>query len=127
MIRRGFTLLETIVTSFIVSMILIFVLNLFPAAMTAVRRSESEVQANLLATSLLEQFRAQTFADLKALPDGDITIDGTAYRYTTKVGPVTDPASDPKYLKRAMVNVTWKVRQLEHTVKREIWIHALKR
>lgn len=114
-------------TSFLVSLILIFVLNLFPASMAAVRRSESQVQATLIAASLLEQFRAQTFDDLTALPDGNTTVDKVEYRYTTEVGPVTAPPSEVRYLKRAAVTVRWKVRNLEHSLQREVWIHALKR
>lgn len=123
--KTGFTLVETIISCLIVSLTIIFIFNLFPTSMAAIKRSETEIQASNLAQSLLEQMRAQGFANLSALPAATVPIDNTNYQYVTTVGPV--PGTDARFLKRASVTIRWKARHTEQTMTREVWVHSLKR
>lgn len=121
----GLTLLETVISGFVLSLVIIFIASLFPSSLLAIQSSESRIQADYLATTLLEEMRHQPFDQITALPGGQLKKGRSTLRYTTEVGPV--PNSDPRFLKRIKVEVTWEERNKTRKVVRETWVHALRR
>lgn len=110
---------------FIVSLVIIFLANLFPVTLYALRHSENRTQANLLAQSLLESMRTAPFAQLAALPPGQVTNDGVVYRFESAVEDVA--GADPRFLKRLKVQVRWQARSEEKSLTHEVLVHAVRR
>ncbi len=59
--RRGLTLLELIVCFSVVLLLIIFVLNLFPGSLLALRQSEARLEAQRQAELLLDRARLARF------------------------------------------------------------------
>ena len=123
--RLGLSLLETVISGFVLTLVIIFVASLFPGSLLAIQTSESLIQADYLASSLVEEIRHQSFDDMVALPPATVTRGRSELSYTTEVGPV--PNSDPRFLKKVRVVVTWTERSKSREVVRETWVHALRR
>lgn len=121
----GFSLLETVISGFILSLVIIFIASLFPSSLLAIQTSESRIQADYLASALLEEMRHREFDDIVAIPDGVVTRGRSNLNFHTEVGPV--PNSDPRFIKRLRVEVTWTERSKTRQVVRETWVHALRR
>jgi Tfp pilus assembly protein PilV len=123
--RRGLSLVETTMAGFVIALAVIFVANLIPTTMLALRSSETRTQANLLAQSLLEGMRSVPFSRLAAIPAGQVKSDNVILSYQSFVEDVTD--ADPKFLKRIRVEVTWTIRSKERRVSREALVHPVRR
>lgn len=54
----GFTLVETIFSTLFISLTVLAIVNLFPGAYLSVKRSETQLQADLIAKSIVEEIRA---------------------------------------------------------------------
>lgn len=129
-LRRGFSLIETIFASLIIALVVLTIFNLFPSAMVAVKRSETQVQAEVLAQSLLEQMRIRPIQQLRdSIPLGPITatvrIDGTDYSHTTTITNLSSPPEE--LLISVKVTVDWRVRNNDYQEIRESWVHAVER
>jgi len=104
---RGFTLLETLVSLVMVSMLVMVVYNLLPLAFVATRQAGRETQADALATSLLEEYRAKPFSHLvpgTLRPDA-VTVGGTTYLPVIRVSQPTGPGAGR--LRHLEVEVSW--------------------
>lgn len=123
--RRGLSLLETIVSGFILSLIVIFMVSLFPSSMIAIQKSESKLEADALASTLIEEVRYQPFDSMAALPPGAVKRGKTNLTYSTEVEEI--PGSDPRYLKVVRVTVDWEERGEPRQLVREVWVHAVRR
>jgi Tfp pilus assembly protein PilV len=70
---RGFSLLESLVSLFLLILALLFLLNLMPSSLVATRAVECELSASSLADQALEDARASGFPQLvvgtRNLPD----------------------------------------------------------
>ena len=126
---RGFTLIETIFSSLIISLVVLTIFNLFPSSMTAIKRSETEIQAGNLAQSQLEGLRTLDYDGLTALrsspPSGNVDIDGTTYNFVVAIADVSSPVSDPNRIQSVSVTVTWTLRNRDYEIIRETWMHAI--
>lgn len=122
---RALSLLETVVSGFILTLLVIFVVSLFPGSLIAIQSSESRIQADSLASNLLEEMRHRPFDKIVALPAGQESRERSVLNYTTEVGPV--PGSNPLFLKKLRVVVTWTERNKERRLVRETWVHSLDR
>lgn len=128
--RRGLSLIETILAASILSLVIMILFNLYPATMVAVRRAEHRLQASGWAQSLLEDARGMPFSSLAAMiPSGQTSSgaldastlspplyrkiptqpDGTNYGITLEVFiPSTgQPPSTPLRLVGTRAVVTW--------------------
>lgn len=124
--RRGFTLIETILATFILSLITMAVFNIFPSSVMAVKRGEMELQADSIAQQYLEECRAQPWEELVvgpavALPQ--VTSAGTVFRPRLRVLAV--PGSDVNHLRAVRVTVDWTHSAKSHSMVRESWIASL--
>lgn len=121
--KRGFSLVETVLATFVLSLITMAVFNIFPSSVMAVKRGEMELEADSLAQQQLEEYRARPFDSLvlgnaPAIPP--VTVGDTAFAVSTRVAAVPD--SDVDHLKAVVVTVDWTHSAKSHTITREAWI-----
>jgi type II secretory pathway pseudopilin PulG len=128
MTSRGFSLVETVFAMTVLSLVGLFVLNLFPTASLAVHRAAHELQAEALAQSVLEEMRATPFAahepdSSSALPRR--TVEGVDYHPVLEV--YVPAGEDAQHLKGLRVTVRWEYARKAHIVAHEAWIANLPR
>lgn len=128
--KRGFSLLETVLATFIMSLITMAVFNIFPSSVMAVKRGEVELQADAIAQQILEEHRAKPFEELVigpaiALPQ--VTLGGTVFRPGVRVFEVGSGANaaNPDHLKAVRATVDWTHSSISHSLAREAWILSL--
>lgn len=120
---RGFSLIETILATFVLSLITMAVFNIFPSSVMAVKRGEMELEADSLAQQLLEEYRSKPFETLTlgpgpALPP--VSVAGTTFEVQARVNSVV--GSDANHLKAVEVTVDWTHSAKSHRIIREAWI-----
>lgn len=130
--KTGFTLVETIFSTLFISLTVLAIINLFPGAYLSVRKSEAQLQSDLLANSILEEIRTTSFQDLTAgafvrtgEPFDARTVDGITYSSTAEIYDVPD--TEPTVVRGVRVEVTYRVRNSSQTVVYETYIHSLLR
>ena len=126
--RRGLSLLETIVSLFLVATIVVVVANLFPSALVSVRQSEALTQAGLIAESLLDEQMSRPFEDLVLQPETWLetqNVDGTDFVCYLEVFQVD--SRDTEFLKGLRVKVTWQNGELNRQVVHEVYTTSLNR
>lgn len=65
--RRGFTLVETIFSTLFIGLTVLAIMNLFPGAYLSVKTSESNLQADFIAKSVVDEIRSNlNFQELAA-------------------------------------------------------------
>jgi Tfp pilus assembly protein PilV len=107
-VRRGLSLLETILALSLVSLVLILVISLFPDTLLAIRRSEQTVQADQWAQTLLEYEMSRPFDELVAgsvYSPPDRQLGATLYHGTTRIFAVPNARGD--LIKGVNVTVGW--------------------
>lgn len=120
---RGFSLIETILATFVLSLITMAVFNIFPSSVMAVKRGEMELEADSLAQQQLEECRARPFDTLTVGPlpaVAPVTVTGTTFAIRGRVRPVAGSSVD--HLKAIEVTVEWTHSAKSHTIIREAWI-----
>lgn len=123
--RRGLSLVEVIVALALLACVMLFVLNLFPTALTTVHQLEKEEEINSRAHSLLELYSCETWPvgtvrNLPAFEVQGIPISG-------ELRVEAQPDSDPKMLVRLHLTLNWKDRGRPHQLVRESLVQRLKR
>lgn len=119
---RGLTLVESIVSFFLITFVILSLLNLFPGAMMANRRSELRLLAQSRADQVLETARAGGFVNLKlggAAPL-EVVLEGTTFSSQLEVLEV--PGHAPDSLKSLRVTVNWKAGGKPQQLVREVWM-----
>lgn len=126
----GFTLVETIFSTLFISLTVLAIINLFPGAYLSVKRSETALQSEYLANSILEEIRMTPFADLSpgvysttSEPFQTVTIDGIAYSPRVTVYDV--PGCDSRIVKGVKVEVNYRVHTTSRMTVFETYIHSL--
>lgn len=120
---RGFSLLETILAAFIISLVTMAVFNIFPTSAMAVKRGEMQLVADSIAQREMEQLRVVPFDSLNLGPGPAVapeTIQGTTF--TTSISLVAQPPSDPDVLKVVRVEVSWSHSSKNYTATQEAWL-----
>lgn len=106
--RRGVTLLELIVCFSVVLLLILFVLNLFPGSLLALRQSEARLEAQHQAELLLDRARLARF-DAYAV-GSSLTLPARALNGTSFL-PVLDSKAvagyDPALVKELRLTVNW--------------------
>lgn len=62
--RQGFTLVETIFATLFIGLTVLAIVNLFPGAYLSIRRSETAIQADLVAKSIIDEWRLVPFSEI---------------------------------------------------------------
>ncbi len=120
---RGLSLLEIILSFCIVALMIIAVLSLYPAATATVRLSGQKLQADALATSLIEEYSAAPFASLVPGPGPALTpveARGAILVPSVEFERVNDPEVPLDLLRRIRVTVTWTERGMTREHVREV-------
>ncbi len=105
---KGVSLLELVLSIFILGLVVIFLFNLYPTSILAVRQAEQQLLANTLARSLIAERQARSY---DALVVGDhqqlapITREGVVFHPVLEVYPIA--GKDPNLVKRLRVTLTW--------------------
>ncbi len=117
--------METLVTLLVLSLVTIFLFNIYPTSLLAIRRGEQQLEANSRATSWLEIYQTDVNA-LFAMPlDTPIDLPGPlgagGANYTTQLlcSTLPAPSNDDKKLRKLTVTVNWELmnhkRSVTHT------------
>lgn len=113
-------------------MTVLAIVNLFPGAYLSVKKSETSLQCDFIANSVLEELRMTPFSQL---PAGDYTQTGEPFdihtvdnvAYSPKVTIYDVPGTDPTIVRGVRVEITYKVRSRSTTVTHETYLHSLVR
>lgn len=118
---RGLTLLEVVVSFAVLLTVSVFIFQLVPSSVLAIRQGEIRLEANNLARTLLEQHRALGFSELKGRVNQVIYAEnhpspsGVTYTSEVRVRPV--PSSDQARLLELRVSIDWRYRDTTYNVK----------
>ena len=121
--KLGLTLMETVISLFLVSMVLVLVLNLFPSALAASHRAEQGLQADLLAQTLLNEQQSLAFDRLvigPPVPLPDQSSDGVTYHRSLEIFKV--PSSNESFLKGIRATIWWTSQHGDHRLIQEVWM-----
>ena len=129
------SLVETIYATLLLGFIALFLLNLYPSSFVAIKRGEATYNADCLASNILEDLHARSFANL--IPGAEPAyakrdIGGIEYVPEVKIAYCTDnpaplPAYDDRYLKSATVTVRWTYSSRPYSVVHEALLHNVTR
>ena len=128
--KRGFTLLETIFASVLFAFIVLFILNLYPGSIVAIRRGESQIVADNYAQTILEDLRSRTFANVTTATASyqKLVYANTEYDPLVDIHYHSDVASVPEeFLKIARVTVSWKFQNRTNQVVHTMYLHNVTR
>ena len=131
--KAGLTLVETIFSTLFISMTVLAIVNLFPGAYLSVRKSETNLQSEFVADSILEELRATPFSELvgsglytrTGAPFETSVIDGISYSPSVYLYDVPD--TDPNILRGVRVEVVYRLGTTSRTVTYETYLHSLTR
>ena len=127
--RGGFTLLETIFASVLFGFIVLFILNLYPSSIVAVRRGESQIVADNFAQTILEDLRSRSFYNINvnSPPSYSKWVYGeTDFLPTVTVVYDSDSDLEP-FLKIATVKITWEFQRRTNSVVHTMYLHNINR
>lgn len=123
---KGFSIAETLISVFLLALLLIVFFNLFPTTVLANRQGSQQMQAMDLAQSVLSEARTRPFDDLTIglKESGSVQrIDGTDYQTSLEV--VKPDSGDPDQLKVLLATVTWTANNKSKNLQERIWIHRV--
>jgi short subunit fatty acids transporter len=118
---RGVSATETIFSLFLLTILVVLVMNLFPATMLGVRRSEQKLQAEEIAQSVLAEQMARPFLELelgqRELPP--VKLNNREYQVSLGISEHPDRPSDR--LRRIEVTIAWVHRGRREKLVRSHW------
>ena len=129
---RGFTLVETIFSTLFISLTVLAIINLFPGAYLSVKRSETQLQADMLAKSIIEELRMTPFDQLNSgpytksgVPFDLKKVDGITYSPQVTIYDVS--GTDPLIVRGVKVEISYRVGPSSKKEVHETYIHSLSR
>lgn len=127
--RRGLTLMETILATFVVSLVILAILQMLPASALATRKAECKIQACSLAISALDGQLARGFTAVanqqgRDLELPDVESGGVVYHRTVQV--VDAPHPRPTLVKVVRCTVEWNFGGQDFTTTQEAWLSKVK-
>jgi prepilin-type N-terminal cleavage/methylation domain-containing protein len=102
--KRGFSLIELVISMGILSVGLVGAMRVFPMGLRASQRSELSSRSAIAAQKTLESLKLQAWGEL---PDGEQTAQEGDLQVTTRIASpdLDEPLTDPLRLKRVEVTV----------------------
>lgn len=133
---RGFSLMEVVLAASLLSLVFLFMLDIFPASLLGVHKGEHRLDASAQAEDILDACRASPFASLQpgsytvGSPGGwpmarETLADGTVL--TPALAISTVPGFDPKRLLQLTVTVRWNQRRVAEHYTQVLQVANLKR
>ena len=105
--KKGFTLIEIVISMAILAIGLVGILSLFPVGFDSARRSINLTQASLYAQEKLTQIKKDGFPDV-GTTNGTFT--NSKYSWTADVTDETPTG----YLRKVVLTVKWNYKNREH-------------
>lgn len=123
----GLSLMEVTFSLFLLGLVTVFVMNLFPSSMITVKQAEYKFQANLLCETLLAEELARPYESLEvaSVTPGARTVERVDYVTNVEVLEIT--GRDPDHIKNIRATVSWTISDVQREVVREQWFANLKR
>ncbi|HEY4002215.1 MAG TPA: hypothetical protein VGO93_25305 [Candidatus Xenobia bacterium] len=115
---------EVLVSGFVLTIILVAVLNFLPSSLLAIGHARRVLTATSLARSVVENQRAAGFSQFDQPPQTpltDLTDDGTTFHPLLQTLDVSAQA-DPTRVKGIRVTVLWDEHGSTQSVYQELWI-----
>lgn len=106
--RRGVSLTEMVLSLFLMLLLILFIFELYPMAMSSVRASGQRLQANALADSILADYMTRDFDSLAPGPQpplAPVPGRGTTFQPAVTIAEVTEPGVDPDEIRSIVVRV----------------------
>lgn len=128
--KRGFTILETIFASVLFAFVVLFVLNIYPGSMVAIRRGETQIIADNFAQSILEDLRSRSFANVSVTSPPTYlkkTYAATDYTPMVTIAYAGDAYLPDHVLKIATVKVQWSFQRRNNEVVHIMYLHNITR
>lgn len=119
--------METVISIFLVSMLMILLLNLYPGSVLAVRQAEQIQRADRLAQSLLADGLARPFGSLvvgTVEPMSAVVASGISFNRQLEVVAVD---GDVNLIKGLRATVSWDDRGRQRRVVHEVWVPKIPR
>ena len=119
--------METIFACFILGSVAIVLFNLLPGSILAIHRGAQQMQAEATARSALEEYRAKPFTALVegTYPQPDVVLDGVTYHSNVTVFRI--PTRDWAHLKGLRSVVSWRQRNHDISLEREVWRSSVRK
>lgn len=118
---RGVSATEVIFSLFLLTILVVLVMNLLPASMLGVRQSQQKLQAEEIAQSTLDAQMVRPFPELtlgtQALQS--VKLDNRVYELNMTVANHETEPSDR--LRKIIITVSWNHRGHRKELKREMW------
>lgn len=117
---RGLSLLETVVATFLFTLVVVLVMNLFPSSLFSLQQAELKQRAERLCQSRLNEQRVKKFSSHTLNSTTPLAVEEwEGHRLTPALEVLPHPGTELKILR---VSVTWKERNQTRKVSREVWI-----
>lgn len=116
---RGLSLLETILSIFLLGMVVLVVMQLFPTSFLATRRSEQRAQAARVAEDVLSRQRALPFGQLIVGATELEPVVSGGVSYAPRVEVFAPEGANPDKLNGIRVTVNWQERGKTWSVSRD--------
>lgn len=126
---RGFTIAETVFASVLFAFIILFIMNIYPSSMVAIRRAETQIVADNFAQTVLEDLRSRSYynVDVNAEPYYAPLIYND-FKYNPYLDVFYDPdGTDERFLKIARLEVAWVFQNRENRVVHTMYLHNVVR
>jgi len=117
---RGLSLLETVVATFLFTLVTVLVMNLFPSSLFSLQQAELKQRAERLCQSRLNEERVRKFSSFTLNSSTPLPAEEWEGHKLTPVLEVLPHAGTA--LKILRVTVTWRERNQTRKVSREVWI-----
>lgn len=119
--------METVVSCFVLCLVMVALFNLFPSSMYALKRGECQILAEQEAQSWIEIYRAENFDLINLGGPTDLptrAVNGVVYRPRLTVS--TPPSTRADLVKSLRVEVSWTFQSQTRSITRELWVSKLK-
>lgn len=119
--------METVVSCFVLCLVMMAVFNLFPTSMYALKRGECQILAEQEAQSWIEIYRGDSFDSLPASATVNLpkrTVNGV--EYTPVLSIFTPGGTRADLVKGLRVTVSWTFQSVTRNIQREAWLSKLK-
>lgn len=127
---RGLTLTETILSTFLVSLVIMAIFQLIPGSAMAIQRAECKLQANVICGAALDAQLAKGFqAQIEQQVYGDLVLPEQVYQaipYHATLSVFDVAGHSPSRLKGVRCTVEWNLGNHDFQLVREAWLSAVR-
>ncbi len=121
--------METILATFLVSLVIMAIFQVVPGSALAIKRAECKLQSGSIAAAALDAQMARGFAQVASLQGHSLDLpdqfhDGITYRITLTVFDPPNPR--PTLLKGIQCTVEWTLGGQDYSITREAWLSAVR-